>query len=792
MLTIWQDLRFAGRTFVKTPGFTVVALLTLALGIGANSAIYSVISAVLLKGLPYPNADRLVFLSESLPKSELNVSWPDFVDWQAQNQVFEQMAAFQAQRVNITGGDQPKSLPAGWVSCAFFPLLGAKPILGRTFSDQDEKPGAPPAVVLSYGFWRNELKGDPTVLGKEITIEHGVFSVIGVLAPDYQFKPWDLYLPIGLRSKESGFANRANHPGLLVLAAMRPGVSLERVRADMKTIMDRLAQAFPESNRNETAKVVPMAERMLGGVRTDLLMLLGVVAFVLLIACANVAHLALARATARQREFAIRAAIGASRDRLMRQMFAESTLLSLLGGAAGLLLAYWSLPPLVRLYPAEVPGLKEAHLDSGVLLFTLGVCLLAGGLFGLAPMLQAARSGLNRPLQGGAGRRVRSTLFVAEIAIALALTVCAGLLLRSLAAVLDVNPGFRADHLLALDVVHSSPGPPLSHLRFFEQALDRIVRQPGVESASAVMCPPLANTCWTSPYTADGQTAPPAMQRSWTALNMVTPGYFQTMRMQLLEGRLFTQADDARSPHVAIVNQTLARRLWPQGEAAGKRLHVMYAAGQLLDVVGVIADVKQFNLESPATAEVYVPAAQMPVNFMTIVVRTSTDPATLARGTMSAIQSVEKDQPASRITPMTKVIAEKVARRKFSAFLLGLFSALALVLAMVGVAGVMAYTVAQRTREFGIRMALGAQPGQVSRLVLGHGLRLASLGVAIGVTVAWGLTRLLAKLLFGVKSHDPLTFGAVTVLLAGAAMAACFLPARRASRVDPLRALRYE
>ena len=792
MSTLWQDLRFAVRTFVKTPGFTVVALLTLALGIGANTAIYSVINAVLLKGLPYPNADRLVFISESLPKSEVNVSWPDFVDWQAQNQVFDRMAAFRPQRVNFTGGDEPKSLPAGWVSGALFPLLGAKPILGRTFTDEDEKPGASPVVVLSYGFWRNQLKGDPAALGKQITVDNGVFSVVGVLAPDFQFKPWELYLPIGRRSKEPSFANRANHPGLIVLAAMKPGLTLERVRADMKTIMDRLAQAFPESNRNETAKVVPMAERLLGGVRTELLMLLGAVAFVLLIACANVAHLALARATARQREFAIRAAIGATRGRLMRQLFAESTLLSLLGGAAGLLLAYWTLPPLISLYPADLPGLKDAHLDSGVLLFTLVVCLLAGGLFGVAPMLQAARAGLHKPLQGASGRRMRSALFVAEIAVALVLTVGAGLLLRSLATVLDVNPGFRADHLLALDVAHSSPGPPPSHLRFFEQALDRIASQPGVESASAVMCPPLSGACWTSPYTAEGQVAPPATQRPWTALNMVTPGYFQTMRMQLLEGRLFTRHDNATSPYVAIVNQTLARRLWPQGDATGKRIHVMYAAGQLLDVVGVIADVKQFNLDAPAFAEVYVPAAQMPVNFMTIVVRTSTDPATQARAAMSAIQSVEKDQPASRVTPMTKVIAEKVARRKFSAFLLGLFSALALALAMVGVAGVMAYTVAQRTREFGIRMALGAQPGQVSRLVLGHGLRLAGLGVAIGAAAAWGLTRLLAKLLFGVKTHDPLTFGAVTVLLAAVALAACLLPARRASRVDPMRALRYE
>jgi putative ABC transport system permease protein len=801
-MALWQDLRFAIRTLAKTPGFTAVALVTLALGIGANSAIYSVVNAVLLKGLPYPNAGRLVFLNESLPKAPfLNVAWPDFLDWRAQNQVFSEMAAFQPNSINFSGGEEPKPVKVGWVSSSFFSLLGAKPAMGRTFGEADDRPGAAPVVVVSYTFWRNELKGDPQVVGRDVAFENGAFSVAGVLGPEFQFQPWefDIYFPVGLRALNPNFTNRANHPGLVVIAAIRAGLSLDRARADLKTIMGRLALAFPESNRNETAALVPIAERLVGSVRTDLLMLLGAVAFVLLIACANVAHLALARAASRQREFAIRAAIGASRWRLIRQLLAESTLLSLAGGAAGLLLAHWSLPPLLSMYPNNVPGLKEARLDWDVALFTLGVCLLSGALFGLAPMLQAARAGLDSSIKAGIGgnagrpgQRIRSAVFVAEIAIAIVLTVSAGLLLRSLAAVLDVDPGFRADHLLALDVVHSGGGQPSRNFKFFEDAIDRIAHEPGVESASAVMCPPLAGTLWTSPYVPAGETAPAAMQQPWTALNMVMPGYFQTMRMRLLEGRLFARGDDSRSTNVAIVNQRLARLVWPDGGAVGKRLHVKYAAGELLEVVGVIADVKQFGLDAPGGPEVYVPAAQMPVNFMTIVARTSLDPAALVRPTVAAIKAVEKGQPVARVTPMTELIAASVARRKFAAFLLGLFSALALVLAVVGVAGVMAYTVAQRTREFGIRMAMGAQPGQVSRLVLRHGLRLTGLGVAIGAGAAWGLTRLLASMLFHVKSHDPLTFALVAGLLTAFALAACLLPARRAARVDPMTALRYD
>ena len=424
--------------------------------------------------------------------------------------------------------------------------------------------------MLSYRFWRNELKADPQIVGKQIDFENGA-TVAGVLGPEFQFQPFefDVYLPIGPRSREPGFANRGNHPGLIAIAALDPGTTLARARADMHTIMDRLARAYPDSNRNESAVLVPIAERLIGHFRAELLMLLGAVAFVLLIACANVAHLMLTRAAARRREFAIRAAIGASRARLIRQLFVESTLLALAGGGAGLVLARWCLPRLVALYPGEIPGLRDAGLNLNVLLFTLMVCLAASALFGLAPVLQSGRTGLSASLKDGnagtglsrPGGRLRSGLLVAEIATAVVLTVGAALLLRSLAAVLDVNPGFAADHMLALDIVHSGGGPTAGHLRFFEQAADRIAHEQGVESASAVMCPPLGGACWTSPYALVGHAAPPVMQRPWTALNMVLPGYFATMREQLIEGRRFTMQDDGRTGNVAIVNQTLARRV---------------------------------------------------------------------------------------------------------------------------------------------------------------------------------------------------------------------------------------
>jgi putative ABC transport system permease protein len=797
MTVLWQDLRFGVRTLRKSPGFALAALLTLTLGIGATTAIYSVVNAVLFKGLPYPHIDRLVYINERLPKADfINASWPDFVDWRNQNQVFSSMAAIQPSQINLVVGGTPKAVRVAWVSSPFFSLLGAKPILGRTFTEAEDKVEAQPVAVLSYKFWRNELKGDPDVAGKPLPTANGSFAIAGVLSPDFQSPPWgfDVYLPIELNSESPQFTQRQNHPGLQVIAEIREGLSLSRVRGDMNTIMNRLALEYPDSNRDEKATIVPLTDHLVGYVRTELLLLLGAVSFVLLIASANVAHLTLARATSRQPEFSIRAALGASRGRLIRQALAESMLLSLSGGAIGVFTAFWSVPLLTHLYPGSVPGLDQARLDSNVLLFTFAICVLAGLIFGLAPMLQAGRAGLYSAVRDGVagrrGRRIRSILFVAEIAIAIVVTIGAGLLFRSLTAVLNVDPGFRADHLLALDVVRSG-GPPMANLQFFEQAIDRIGSQPGVESAGAVMSPPLSGTNWTSPYAMEGQSMPQT-ERPWTALNMVSPGYFRTAGIRLIEGRQFDQRDDGHSTSVAIINERMSSTLWPHGGAIGKRIDVTYSDGKVLEVVGVIADVKQFGPESWVMPEVFVPIAQMPVNFMTIVARTRVDPQSVVKMADDAIHDLDKGQPVSRVTPMMKVISELVGRRRFAALLLGLFSALAVLMAAVGVSGVMAYTVAQRTREFGIRIAIGARRSEVLALVLKDGIHLTALGMAIGIGGSWVLVRFLDKMLYGVKPHDGLTFVAVPVLLAGVALAGCLLPARRAAGVDPIHALRHD
>jgi len=794
-----RELRFGWRALRRSPGYSLAAILTLTLGIGATTAIYSVVNAVLVKGLPYPHPERLVFINEAMPKSEMmNVSWLDFVDWRQQNRSFTAMAVMQINQTNLMLASGPRSAQTAWVSSAFFDLLGAKAAMGRTFDEQDDRPSAVPVAVVSYRFWRNQLKGDPSAIGKPLASRTDVFTLVGVLAPGFDFQPseFDLYVPVGLKANNARFGHREDHPGLQAIAEMRAGVSLARARSDMNTIMQRLAQAYPASDRGETATVEPFAKRLVGDVRSELLLLLGAVLFVLLIACANVAHLGLARAAGRRREFAIRAAIGAGRGRLTAQVLAENLLLTLIGGGLGLAAAHWGVPVLTKLYPAAVPGLKDAGLDSSVLLFTAGVSMVSCLIFGLAPMLQAGRVGLSASMaegmSGRRGRRTRAVLFVAEIAIAIVVTVGAGLLLRSLMTLLSADPGFRPDHLLAIDVVRGDPSGP-ANLAFFSEAIERISHQPGVVSAAAIMSPPLLGwSNWSSPFLAEGRADVPDTQKPWTALNMASPGYFQTAGIRLVEGRYFTSSDDAHSTNVAIVNQALARRVWPDGSAVGKRVHVKYAEGELLQVVGVIADVKQGGLESTTGPEVFVPMAQMPVNFMTILVRTSANPETLSKPVTETIHDLDKRLPATKVTPMMAMVTRWTARRKFSALLLGLFSGLAILLAAVGVSGVMAYTVAQRMREFGIRVAVGAQRGQVLLLVLKDGMRLTALGVAIGLGASWGLSRLLTSMLYRVNPHDGLTFAAAPVLLAVVAVVACLLPARMAAKVDPMRALRQE
>jgi len=800
--TLLQDVRYALRMMRKSPGFTAVAVLTLALGIGANTAIFSVVDAVLLRSLPYPHVNRLVILSEELPRSgKMNVSMPDFFDWQAQNRSFEGMAAFAPNGFTFLEDGQPTKVDEGLVSWTFFPLLGARPILGRTFTADEDKPGGSwtDGIVIGYLFWKNKLGEDPNIIGKTVAFKDGPAQVIGVLPPSFQFPGLraDVYYQIGPMFQYAGYKDRSNHPGIQVLARLKPGVSLAAAQADMDTIMARLGMQYPQSNHGERAEMTPISTAYLGYIQPVLLILFGAAAFVLLLACANVANLFLSRSTTRRREMALRTAIGATRGRLLRQLFTESVLLSLLGGAAGVLLAFWTMHPLLMLAPRSIPNISGVELNTTVLFFTLGTAMFTGVLFGFAPGLHAVRLDLNRSLKDNtsaasvpARQAFRSMLLVGEIAVALVLVIGSGLLIRSLSATLKVNPGFNPEHLLAADLhVSGAQVNDAYILNFYGSLIERVRALPGVQSAAAVMQAPVESIHWTSPYMGEGQPERPPSERPWTAINMATTDYFWTMQTSLLEGRFFTDADNARAPLVVILNKTLAKRLWPNESAIGKRIH---AQGEWRRVVGVVGDLKQYGLNIRAWPETFLPFEQMPVGFMTLVVRTSANPANLTHSVGDAVRSVDKEQSIVTAAPMTHYIEVSVEPQRFSAYLLSLLGLLALLLAAIGTYGVMAYNVAQRTHEIGVRMALGANPGDVLRLMIGRGAKLASVGIGIGIVGALLLTRLIASQLFGVSSRDPLTFGAVAILLLGVALLACWIPARRAMKVDPMVALRYE
>jgi predicted permease len=805
MGTLFEDVRYGFRMLRKNPGFTLIAVVTLALGIGANTAIFSVVRAVMLKSLPYPNPDRLMILDEYQEHTgRTSVGWMNFLDWRAQNHSFEAMAAYRLDHRTLTGIGEPMLLRAGQVSASFFSILGANPVLGRVFTESEDQTGASPRAVLSYEFWRNHLGGDSSVLGRELTLDGVPFTVMGVLPPGFKYfqERVDLYIPIALEGANPAWTNRENHPGLLVLARLK-AASRSGAQAEMATIMSRLEQEYPASNSGERTSLTPLADEQLASLRPTFYILLAAVGCVLLIACANVANLQLTRAAARQKEFAVRAAIGAGRARVIRQLLTESVLLASLGGGLGLLLARGTIAPLLRLAPQDIPRLADTAVDATVMLFAFGLSVLTGILFGIAPAFQSSRVKLGGVLkESGATvtssrsrQSLRSGLFVSEVALAVVLVVACGLLIRSLLKAQAVNPGFNADHVLALDVLlpakQYDTGEQKDH--FFAQALDRLRALPGVTSASAVLCPPIVGTCWTSVYLVSDRPVPPQAEIPNSVFNVATPDYFRTMQVPLLQGRLFAASDDAKAPPVIIINQTLADKWWPHQSPLGKRIKQGFPQDKspYREIVGVVRDLKQDGPDGQQLPEVFEPMAQNPSEAMTVVARTGPDPLTLAKAAENAIQSVDKDLPVSAIQPMTQYVSESLARRRFSTLLLGLFGGLALVLAAVGIYGVMAYTVAQRTREIGIRTALGAQRSQIL-LILGRGGILALAGVGLGLASALGLTRLMASLLYGVRATDPWTFAGVAILLTLVALAACYIPARRATKVDPMVALRYE
>jgi putative ABC transport system permease protein len=810
MRSLLQDMRYGFRMLLKRPGFTVIAVLALALGIGANTAIFSVVNAVLLKPLPFREPERLVAVwetnaqLESEMRNRNEVALANFLDWRAQNQVFEQLAALSYASVNLTGVSEPERIQSAVVTTNLFQALGVQPATGRSFLPEEESPASPRVALLSHGLWQRRFGADPQIVGRTLTLNGNQATVVGIMPPGFQLQfptsmQVDMWLPMRI---DAAAANRKFHY-LYVLGRLKPGVSREQAQAGMKAIAGQLAEQYPETNADKGANVVALHKQLVGNVQPYLYVLFGAVGFVLLIACANVANLLLARVAARHKEVAIRIALGAGRFRLIRQLLTESVMLSSLGGLLGMLLAYWGVDLLIALSPSDVPRLNEIGLHGPVFFWTLGVSLLTGVLFGLAPALQASKPDLNESLKesgrsmGGLRRsRLRSLLVVTEVALALVLLTGAGLMIKSFWRLQQVSPGFDANNLLTMNI--SLPRQKYSEAQqanvFFDQLFQRLRTMPGVEQVGGADPLPLSNSNITTGFLIEGGPILAPADRPEVGERAVTPLYFQTMRIPLLKGRQLSEQDRADAPRVIIINEAMARRFWPGEEVIGKRLGFEDDDGKQSwpEIVGIVGDVKHERLDAEAKPEVYFPYQQHPKNFMSVVVRTTSDPAAMIAAVRQQVLAVDRDQPVFDIKTMNERLSKSVAQSRFIMLLLGLFSVLALLLAAVGIYGVMAYTVAQRTHEIGIRMALGAQTRDVLRMVVGQGMTLALIGVGVGLVAAFVLTRLMSSLLYNVTATDPLTFGAVALVLSTVALFASIIPARRATRVDPMEALRYE
>jgi putative ABC transport system permease protein len=812
MTTLLQDLRYGIRMLLRSPGFTIVAVIALTLGIGADTAIFSVVNAVLLRPLPYDESERLVFLSERSAVLEgMSIAYPNFLDWREQNNAFESIGVYRRQSYNLTGSSEPERLVAGQVSAELFTVLRVSAARGRVFSNDEDQPGATPVVVLSHGLWQRRLGGDPEIIGQTLTLDGRSFTVIGIMPAGFLFPARaELWTPVGQLAKDPGWESRGNHPGLYAMARLNPGVTVEQARDDMEIVAANLEKQYPDSNTGNRAAITPALENVVRGIRTALLVLLSAVGFVLLIACANVANLLLARATNRQKEMAIRAALGASRMRIVRQLLTESMLLSFASGALGLLLAQLGVKLIIAVSPNSIPRSAEIGLDPRVLTFTIAVSVLTGVIFGLAPALQASKPDLNETLKDAGrgstgGRRIlRSGLVVAEVALTMVLLIGAGLMIRSFYRLQRVDPGFAPDNLLTFSVSLPQRKYPEGQQRinFYQQLLQNLSGVPGVQSAGMATGLPLGNNGWQSGFWIEGRPPPPQGQEPLTEVAFASPGYFDTMKMTLLRGRSFTEQDvqppappDPQRPAftrptVTIIDEEFARRYWPDGDPVGQQITFW---GGKVTVVGIVRRVKMEGLSTDSNrVQSYYPYAQNPAGSMSIVLRTASDPSSLADVARQQVLAIDPDQPIYAVQTMGQIWTDSIAPDRLYLMLLGTFAAVALVLAGVGIYGVMAYSVTQRTHEIGIRMALGARQSDVLGMVVRQGLKLTAAGLVIGLGGAWLATRAMASLLFEVSATDPLTFGVISIVLAAVALAACFVPARRATKVDPMIALRYE
>jgi putative ABC transport system permease protein len=801
-----QDLRFGFRMLLKQPSFTLIAVLMLGLGIGANAAIFSVVNALLLRPLPYPESERLVLLAEKSREGErLSVSYSNFADWRARAQSFVGMAATARQAFNLTGADEAVRLPGRTVNWNFFQLLGTSPQLGRLFTAADDRYGASRTVIISHGFWQGHLGGESDVIGKTLQLTDETYTVIGVLPRGFEyFAATDVYVPIELfLAPKSGLAYRgSSFGGMQAVARVKQGVTLEQANGEMAALGAQLAQEYPKVNEGKSAQAERLQDRMSESVRQSLWLMLAAVGFILLIACINVANLMLVRVADRQKEIAVRLALGAGRWRIVRQLLSESLLIALLGGACGLLIGHWMLSGLLTLAPPDIPHLSRVGLDKTVLLFTLGIAAVTCFLFGLLPALQSSKAELQVALKeggrlttGASREGMRKALLIAEVSLSLVLSVGAGLLVRSMHNLLHVDLGFNADNVLTMRInLQGGKNDPGTARVFYDECLARVSDVPGVRSAALTMSLPIEGAYWDSVFTAADKPVPSRADLPESDYLPVSANYFETMGIRLLQGRGFTAADTPESAPVVVINETLARRIWPGESPIGKRVKLGFPEGNTpwREVIGVVNDIKLSGVERATSMQIYTLLAHEPITSLGLVVRTNGNPSAAAVSVQKAIHAIDKDLPVYAIWTMDQLLGNSLAQRRLTLVLLGSFAVLALLLAAVGVYGVTSYAVRQRTHEFGIRMALGAQARDVLRLILVNGLKLSMMGVALGLGAAFVLTRWMESLLFGVRATDVQTFTAIALLLLSIALLACWIPARRATKVDPMVALRHE
>jgi predicted permease len=808
MQTLWQDLRYGIRMLAKNPLFTGIAVLTLALGIGANTAIGTIVNAALVRGLPYEEPERLVQVWEQTPQQDFpqrEASHPDYLDW-SNNQSLELTAFTGGGSMSLMGRDLPERISAAGVKTNFFEVLGVKPLHGRSFREGEDNPNGERVVVLSYGVWHRLFGGDAGIINQSINLSGNPYTVVGILPQSFQFaRRGDAELWTPMRPSQNQLTRRFMH-WVNVIGRLKPGVSLEQAQAEMSAIGLRIEEQHHDSHANTNIRLIPLQEQIVGSVKPVLFVLLGAVAFVLLIACANVANLLLARSAARQREIAIRIALGASRGRLIRQFLTESLLLALVGGILGVMLAQWGVAALIAAIPEfqlnTMPYLRGLKIDTGIVLFTFALSLVTGIVFGLVPALQTSKPELQTTLKEGGQssvglgrRRLRSAIVVAEIALALVLLVGAGLMMRSFVNLLKVSPGYQTENLLTFNVglLPAKYQNNAQMINIQSRLIERFESIPGVAGAGAVGSQPLMGGNTTRFYV-EGKPQPPPGQETECNLRLISTNYFQTLGVPLLKGRYFNDNDNDTSPNVVIINKTLAEQVLPGEEAVGRRVIFGGINPQPVEIVGVIADEKVGGLDSKQTGVLYEPFRQFPSTFSVFMVRTAGDPNLLTNRIREEIRGLDAEASVFGMRTLKEVIDNSPSTfiRRYPAFLTGIFAAVALILASIGIYGVISYSVSQQTREIGIRMALGARTVDVLKLVLGQGMKLALAGVTLGLIAAFALTRLIESLLFGVSATDLTTFAMISLLLIAVALLACYIPARRATRVDPMIALRYE